>query len=245
MFLPTSRENIDALWESPYAITSSALNTWLGEELRPIGVDATWNHRGLMAGATLFRGNDTFGAIPAVRGWSMNDNWILLGEWKPVDVDFTSVSAENDGRLGWSARVGWSGANVSVQATHIDNRGDGLPYGELYGWNTKWDIASVEVTHGDWTFIAEDGWGPTYLVVEGTEYTSRLDAGYVLASRRWNRGRLTARIDRYRVETSHDTAWTIAWLWTPPGRLRPGIELASAAGDQRAIIELRYSFSKH
>src|SRR5687767_8799991 len=44
-FLPTSRENIDALWENPYAISSSALNTWLGEEFRPIGIDAAYTIR--------------------------------------------------------------------------------------------------------------------------------------------------------------------------------------------------------
>jgi hypothetical protein len=36
-FLPTSRENTDNLWTSPYTITLSALNTWIGEEFRPIG----------------------------------------------------------------------------------------------------------------------------------------------------------------------------------------------------------------
>lgn len=244
-FLPTSRENVDALWESPYAISSSALNSWLGEEMRPIGVDATWFHRGLMAGATLFRGNDTLGAIPPVRGWTLDDHWTLLGEWIPVDVDYTSVSAENDGRLGWSTRVGWSGRSLSAQLTHFDNRSDGLPYGRLFNWGTRWDIASVELTRGDWTFIAESGWGPTFLVVQGIRYTTALDASYVLASRRWARGRATVRFDRFRVDANRTNAWTVAWLWTPPGRLRPGIELASADGDTRAIIEVRYAFSAH
>src|ERR1051326_8312834 len=70
-FLPTSRENIDELWESPYSITSSALNSWMGEELRPIGVDASYTAHGFLAGATVFRGNDTFGALPASRGWDL------------------------------------------------------------------------------------------------------------------------------------------------------------------------------
>src|SRR5436305_15201480 len=69
-FLPTTRENVDALWESPYTITPSALNSWLGEELRPIGVDAAYTLRhSLTGGITVFTGNDTFGALPAERGW--------------------------------------------------------------------------------------------------------------------------------------------------------------------------------
>ena len=40
-FLPTSRENTDPLWTSPYTITWSALNTWMGQEVRPIGENCT------------------------------------------------------------------------------------------------------------------------------------------------------------------------------------------------------------
>ena len=43
-----SRENVDALWENAYAVSSSALNSWFGEELRPIGFDVSW----VRAGAT-------------------------------------------------------------------------------------------------------------------------------------------------------------------------------------------------
>src|SRR2546430_8811925 len=38
-WLPTSRENIDPLWTSRYTITFSALNSWMGQEVRPIGAD--------------------------------------------------------------------------------------------------------------------------------------------------------------------------------------------------------------
>ena len=38
-FPPTSLENTDPLWQSPYSITLSALNTWIGEEVRLTGVE--------------------------------------------------------------------------------------------------------------------------------------------------------------------------------------------------------------
>jgi hypothetical protein len=79
-FLATSRENVDALWENPYAISSSALNTWFGEELRPIGVDVSWTRGGAIVGATVFRGNDTLGALPLQPGWALGDRWTLLGQ---------------------------------------------------------------------------------------------------------------------------------------------------------------------
>ena len=39
-FLPTSRENVGTLWTLPYTLTLSAMNSWIAEEIRPIGVDA-------------------------------------------------------------------------------------------------------------------------------------------------------------------------------------------------------------
>ena len=41
-FLGTSRENTDDLWTSPYTINFSAINTWIAQEVRPIGIDAEW-----------------------------------------------------------------------------------------------------------------------------------------------------------------------------------------------------------
>jgi hypothetical protein len=242
-FIPSSRENVDALWENPYAITSSALNSWLGEELRPIGIDALYTGRRLFAGATIFRGNDTFGSLPAVRGWTRDDHWTLLGEWVPVDADyFTSVSAENDGRLSWSARGGWRGDHLYVQLIHIDNRADGLEYGQLFNWGTRFDVASAEYTVNDWTFAAEAGWGPTFLIVEGEKYLDDLEAGYVMVSRQWARSRATVRLETYSVEERHE-AITVAWFWTGLRRVRLGVEVSSSGDDQRALIDVRYRFS--
>jgi hypothetical protein len=47
MYFPQpSRENVDPLWSSPYTITLSALNTWIGEEVRLTGLEAALVHRG-------------------------------------------------------------------------------------------------------------------------------------------------------------------------------------------------------
>jgi hypothetical protein len=241
-FLPTSRENVDALWETAYTITPSALNSWLGEEFRPIGLDAAYTHRSLTAGATVFRGNDTFGGLPAGRGWALRDHWITLGEWIPVDAEyFSSVSAESDHRLGWSARGAWIGSHALVQLTHIDNRADALDHGKLFNWETRFDIVSAEYTAGDWTFAAESGWGPTFLIVGGEPFTTDLRASYALVSRRFARGRATLRGDAFSAAT-HARAITFAYLWMPPGHLRPGLEVTSAAGKRRVIVELRYGF---
>jgi hypothetical protein len=238
-FLPTTRENVDALWETPYTLTPSALNSWLGEEFRPIGVDAAYTIRhSLTFGATVFRGNDTFGGLPAARGWMMRDHWALLGEHLPVDAEyFTSVSAETDHRLGWSTRARWSSDRFTAQLTHIDNRSDALDHGELFNWMTRFDIAGADYTFNDWTVAAESGWGPTIIRVAGVPYTTNLLAEYLLVSRRLGRGRATIRGDKF----NHHHAVTFAYLFSPPGKLRTGVEVV-AVGDQRRVsVEMRYS----
>jgi hypothetical protein len=245
-FLPTSRENVDALWETAYSLTPSALNTWMGEEFRPIGVDAAYTfNRTWTAGVTLFSGNDTFGALPAVRGWMLHDHWTLLGEHVPVDAEyFTSVSAENDRRYGWSARGRWNNDRALVQLTHIDNRSDALEHEhELFDWATRFDIAAAELTSGDWTFASEAGWGETIIIVEGMAFTTDIRAAYALASRRFPFGRATVRVDSFEAAAvQKETALTAAFFWTPRGHARIGAEAIVAGDDRRLALEVRYTF---
>ena len=235
-FLPTSRENVDALWESPYTISSSALNSWMGEELRPIGVDAayTWR-RQLTVGATLFRGNDTFGALPIDRGWALRDHWATLGEWLSAQEGYyTSVSAETDHHLGWSARARWQTQNATLQLTHIDNRSDALDHGQLLNWDTQFEIASLELARGDWTLAAESGWGTTRVF----EFPSPIRASYVLLSRRLPIGRASLRAETF----NRGHALTAAFFWSPYGHVRTGVELTTTGKDQRLAVEVRYFF---
>jgi hypothetical protein len=250
-FLPGSRENVDALWETPYTITSSALNSWLGEEFRPIGVDAAYTlrqpARGSLTGAiTVFRGNDTLGSFPAVRGWSLRDHWALLGEHLRIDQEyFSSVSAESDHRLGWAARGKWNNDRATVQLTHLDNRSDALDHGELFDWTTRFDILGADYAFGDWTLAGEYGWGPTDIIVEGQgKFRTELRAGYVLISRRLANGRATLRADRFDANEDHQHALTAAWFWSRRGKLRAGIEAIFAGGEKRLAVEMRYSFAR-
>jgi hypothetical protein len=243
-FLPTSRENVDALWESPYTITPSALNSWIGEEFRPVGVDAAYTLRYTWTGAlTLFTGNDTLGALPAVRGWSMRDHWAVLGEHLPVDQEyFTSVSGESDHHLGWSGRGRWHNDHATVQFTHLDNRSDALDHGELFDWHTSFDILGADYTLGDWTVAGEYGWGVTDITVtgEGT-FRTKLGATYLLVSRRLANGRISLRGDLFSHDEDDQHAITAAYFWSPRGKLRAGIEGILAGKEKRLAIELRYS----
>ena len=244
-FLPTSRENIDALWESPYTITPSALNSWLGEEFRPVGVDVSWRHRlrrsgAFTGGATVYRGNDTFGALPIDRGWALTDRWALLGEHVRVnDRLFTSVSAETDGRLGWSARGKWNNDRGAIQITRIDNRSDARQYGDLLNWATRYNIAGADYSFGSWTVVGEAAWGTTAVERRSGRRSSPIRSSYLLVSRRFSNMRASVRVDEFRGR-SYSEALTAALFWEPHARLRAGIEGIVAEGEERLALELRY-----
>lgn len=247
-FLPTSRENVDSLWENPYTITSSALNSWLGEEFRPTGVDLSYRHQlesigALTVGGTVFRGDDTFGALVIDRGWALRDDWAVLGEHIPVSSTvFTSVSAENDHRLGWAARGKWSDDNGSLQITHIDNRSEAERYGDLAGWDTRFDIVGGNYTWHDWTAVAESGWGTTAIEGAHGRHTFDIRASYLLLSRKVSSFRASVRSDQFESGAKHGHALTAALFWEPRGRLRTGIEGITLNGQKRLELEFRYAF---
>ena len=247
-FLPASRENVDSLWETPYTLTASALNSWMGEELRPIGVDVSYRHRAAKAGmftggATLFRGNDTFGEMLIGRGWAMHDRWTLLGEHVLARANrYSSVSAENDGRLGWSARGKWNNDRGAIQLTRIDNRSDALRHGELVDWATRFNLVGADYTWGAWTVVGEGGWGTTAIVTSRGRVSSEIAAGYLLVSRKLNTFRVSLRADEYKLRDARENAVTAALLWEALPRLRAGIEGITARGGKRMAVELRYRF---
>jgi hypothetical protein len=113
----------------------------------------------------------------------------------------------------------------------------------LFNWGTRFSIASAEYTGENWTFAAEHGWGPTYLIPAGERFTNDIEAGYALVSRRWSRSRATVRIDSFSVDDTRENAVTLAYFWTGIPRLRLGGEVSATDDSRRVLLEVRYLFS--
>ena len=64
-YAPVSLEHRAPGWSNPYTISSSALNTWVGEELRTIGAAYELEHLGIADG-----GRFDYGGQVAVYGWN-------------------------------------------------------------------------------------------------------------------------------------------------------------------------------
>src|SRR5207248_11116308 len=70
-FPPISLENESTGWTSPWTLTPSAINSWVGDELRTIGAETSllWRYQGGEAGllGAVYGANDPAGALLADR----------------------------------------------------------------------------------------------------------------------------------------------------------------------------------
>ena len=88
MWPPVSLEHEGADWHVRDTITPSAINSWIGEEVRPAAIEGTvetslGNHK-LAATAAIFAANDTAGTLLAFRGWALHDRRTLAFNRQPL-----------------------------------------------------------------------------------------------------------------------------------------------------------------
>lgn len=225
-FLPTSRENVGPLWSSPYTITFSAWNTWIGEEFRPIGAELEYRHTDdashqLTFAAGAFGGNDTSGTLLAWRGWSAGSRLSTYGEtlplpplWSLSDPKFFGgkqrdgtqpFGSDLDGHIGWMGRVRYAvPQQFTIQLAGVDNRGDRRLYGDQYSWYTEFLLLGA-----DWhptpqtTIAAEVAKGETSMGFPVIAVDVEFRTAYLLASQEFGRHRVSARIERFE-NTDHD-----------------------------------------
>jgi len=163
---PFSLENGDSGWQSPFTYSYSAINTWLGEEVRPVGVEWSMRRRlrnaheirGFAAG---FYGNDPAGTLLFWRGWSLHDRQSRLHDHftipdMPVYTGGVVTGTrdqtlkpfvETDHDPGFYAGVEWRYARrVLVQLARYDNRADPYSFADgQWGWDTVFDHLAVQV----------------------------------------------------------------------------------------------------
>lgn len=230
LFFPqTSRENVDPLWASPYTITLSALNTWLGEEVRLVGLEpalrrTTDGGDAWQLGAAAFVGADTAGALLAWRGWALGDRLSTVGEVVPLPPldslgprggfadqrdDGTRPIDEGDGRLGWQARARWDrGERASVTLAYFDNRGDEALHDGEYAWRTQFGQLAADWHPTPWLDLAgEAAWGRTRMGPRsGTRVDLDFATAFALVSVAPGPLRLSARYDRFENADRDGTA---------------------------------------
>lgn len=220
-FLNTSFENIDPLWTSPYTLSLSALNSWIGEEVRPVGLDIAWLRRDDSGGhvrfaVTAFGANDTMGTLIAWRGFAFHDRLTPWGGEVPLhrsvfpafpkqERSTEPFRADLDGEPGFSARGEFQGGNFAARGSYLDTRGDRdlhpSNFGQ-YSWRTRFGWLGGEAHVGLLTLVGEWGQGSTTMGFPGRGVTwvdADFEVGYLLASIAPGPFRFSARYDTFEV----------------------------------------------
>ncbi len=252
-WLPTSRENTGPLWTSPYTITYSAWNTWIGEEFRPTAADLQFSPNFYFTvGGTAFRGSDTTGTQLAARGWTFGNRLTVYNEALPVTDGTTSkpIMHDLDHHNGYAERVRLQlPERATLQVAHVDNRARLAP--EIDGqtpWSTRFNVISASAGQSSpQTIAAEWASGSTKVGFPGGSYQLDFKTGYVLLSQKSGSARWTVRYDRFWTQShrraADDSSYenghaiTVAWLHDMSAHLRAGLEYVRVKGYREGLEE--------
>ncbi|HEY1724464.1 MAG TPA: hypothetical protein VGF89_03500 [Steroidobacteraceae bacterium] len=223
-YAPISLENRLQGWRSAYSISPSAINTWIGEELRTLGAeyDLDWLGRqrghdwGFGATAAVFGWNDYSGELLSQRGWAIHDRQTtlfgLIGQPNMPPVGgLREFTTDADQRPGYYAGLNAEYRDqLELRVLHYDNEAKTEAYSfsqQDFGWRTWFNSAGVRWTPtAQWTVIAQWINGITMVGDSGFEnniltdyYRYEFHAAFLLAS--WQHGpdRLTARYDDFEM----------------------------------------------
>lgn len=218
-----SLENVEDGWLSPYTYTQSAINTWIGEELRTAGIEMSvvspgrarrspWSWE--LIGAT-YKANDPLGTIISWRGFAMHDrqslhNDRLLFARYPTVVDqnlifhpdYVEPFHELDGNVGF-----YLGAHLrylnqsSFRYYFYDNLADPLEVNEqrLYAWRTKFHSFAFQHKFNQKTRIVSQLMTGSSAMGDNFVYIN-FDAWYVMLSHLQGQHRYSMRFDRFIVK---------------------------------------------
>jgi hypothetical protein len=157
---PISLEHGGPLWTVTDSITPSAINSWVGEEVKVLGAELTVEHQfgehnlGLTGAA--FQHNDTSGTLLSYRGWALHDLRIRADEGVPLPplspmiAPYQGVHTypvwELDKKTGYYARLEWRPPlPFAVNLFRYDNLGDRVStrMGQT-AWRTRfWNLGAI------------------------------------------------------------------------------------------------------
>jgi len=216
---PVSLEHGGSEWPVVETVTPSAINSWIGEEVKVAGVEATFStligeHRLSLAGAA-FELNDTAGTLLTFRGWALHDEKATLFSYQPlpamngfmrnVQARETRPMIDLDHRVGWYAKLTWAPPGpFQIQYFHYDNRADPAAFdAELqWGWHTRFDhVGATLDLDGKTRLTAQAIDGTTVMGFPGAGNVRWIDMRYrsafLLGTRQMAHGSVSGRIEAF------------------------------------------------
>lgn len=218
-----SLENSDVGWSSPYTFNFSAINSWVAEEVRPLGVEWSISRPGRPLRsphsyeftAAAYQQNDGIASLLSWRGWAVHNRQSSIGEkvdfanyfqFMPVEhpnPTYVDINTETDGRIGFYLGVHYQYLKQTDVRFYIyDNLADpfGLEPDMQYSWRTK--FSSLSLLHK----INRNSRVLFQYMNGSTEMGDRLggvhndfQSWYILYNKRIEQHRVTARYDAFSV----------------------------------------------
>lgn len=230
-----SLENVDAAWSSPYTMSSSAINTWIAEEIRAFGAELSVSRKPISLGgahtfsmdAAIFWGNDPAGSLLAWKGWSVHDRQSRFSDKLPLPPlpllepgelferqdPYVEPFTELDNRAGYYLTGEWQyGNELLLRAGHYDNRADPtvMKNGQ-YAWETIFDHVGLQTTlPGDIGLVAQWMYGSTVMgpvmFPNGARAVDvEFESKFALLTRAFGDHRLSLRYDDFDVTQNDST----------------------------------------
>lgn len=220
-YAPISLENRLPGWRSAYSLAPSAINTWIGEELRTFGAEYELDWLGrqlghdwdLNLGGSVYGWNESAGELLSERGWALHDRQSTLfakfGTAGPGAIaDERLLTAAGANRAGYYV----NGAakyldSLEVRALHYDNRADPNAFSDQannYPWHTQFNSAGVRwMPAGDWSVLSQWLRGSTCSDSEDDSYYCwTFESEFLLLSWQLGPNRLTGRYERFDMHQS-------------------------------------------
>jgi hypothetical protein len=221
MWPPVSLEHESADWHVKDSITPSAINSWIGEEIRPLAAEASvagslGSHK-VRATAALIAANDTAGTLLTFRGWGLHDRTTLAFRRQPLPplgtltgyqapfthplIDLHSGFAH---RPGYYAKLSWQPpVPVRIELFRYDNRANPEDVNNdlEWGWHTRFEqLAMVAELGGGAELKAQALQGRTqmgYPEPDRRWVDSRFRSAFVMVTRPFGRFGLAARVEAF------------------------------------------------
>lgn len=225
-----SLENVETGWLSPFTYTQSAINSWVGEELRTAGLEFTLYSPGRTRNSpfsfefhgSLFKANDPLGTLLSWRGFAMHDRQSLNNDRLPF-APYPSVIEEDrvnhpnyvepfhelDGNIGF-----YLGAHIEYykQSTaryyYYDNQANPLAvnHERLYGWRTKFHSFALQHKFTGNTRVLGQWLSGSSAMGTRSVYID-YDAWYVMLSHKIKAHRISLRLDKFKVREDDILSW--------------------------------------
>jgi hypothetical protein len=229
-------------WSAVNTITPSAINSWVGEEVKVIGLEGTARasigQQDFSVTGGVFGWNDTSGTLLSFRGWSLSDvkatatGFFLLPPRNAflnlAQANKTQNTVEIDKRPGFYVRADWHPPQpVGVNVFYYDNAGDpeAVTKALQWGWRTRFWNLGLNADLPGVKILAQGMTGSTIMgfPVHGQEWVhTDFSSAYLLGVHDFGKVALTGRIETFQTR-EHGSLMAPnnsedGWAWTLAAR---------------------------